>query len=360
MDLHERLSRSRKLYRSSLAPLAPVEFPFAFLTAFGNKETTVKRLRSGSSNASDVASGVLQRNNVHIAVCPEGQVGETLAALRKSPKTTAAKAKFILATDGVVLEAEDLNSGETIACDYAEFADHFGFFLPLAGISIVRQIKTTRSTSRRPDGEQALYRTAEGQPGLGDRRPPARSKPIHGAADFLLLCGGHIFQNHLFTKTIEQMSDSQSGNAHEVIGELFRAMDTKIEDRKSAGLRLWADAFPYVIQAVAVDEERRDLGMHYTSVPNILKVLNPLFLDDLREKLEKAGDNARKLRNLRMRLASIRVFDPASGSGNFLVIAYIKMREISKYWKLCEGRRLQQSLIIPSSKNHFLLKSLSG
>jgi hypothetical protein len=68
--------------------------------------------------------------------------------------------------------------------------------------------------------------------------------------------------------------------------------------------------------------------MHYTSVPNILKVLNPLFLNDLREKLEEAGDNSRKLLNLRNRMARIRVFDPACGSGNFLVIAYKEMRAI--------------------------------
>ncbi len=83
-----------------------------------------------------------------------------------------------------------------------------------------------------------------------------------------------------------------------------------------------------MIQAVANDDERGELGMHYTSVPNILKVLNPLFLDDLREQLKQAGNNARKLLNLRKRIASIRVFDPACGSGNFLMIAYIQMREI--------------------------------
>ena len=88
------------------------------------------------------------------------------------------------------------------------------------------------------------------------------------------------------------------------------------------------DIFGSMIQAVADDEERGALGMHYTSVPNILKVLNPLFLDDLRAKLEEAGDNARKLLNLRKRMARIRVFDPACGSGNFLVIAYKEMRAI--------------------------------
>jgi very-short-patch-repair endonuclease len=88
------------------------------------------------------------------------------------------------------------------------------------------------------------------------------------------------------------------------------------------------DIFGSMIQAIAQEEERGALGMHYTSVPNILKVLNPLFLDDLRAQLESAGDNARKLLNLRQRLSKIRVFDPACGSGNFLVIAYKEMRAI--------------------------------
>lgn len=173
----------------------------------------------------------------------------------------------------------------------------------------------------------------------------------------------------LFTQTIERMSERDSSNTHEVVSELFRAMNTKQDDRAGAGIPRWADGFPYVngelfsgsvdvprfsriarsyllhighldwtkinpdifgsmIQAVAEDEEHGALGMHYTSVPNILKVLNPLFLDELRVRLEEAGDNARMLLNLRKRMAKIRVFDPACGSGNFLVIAYKQMRAI--------------------------------
>ena len=98
-----------------------------------------------------------------------------------------------------------------------------------------------------------------------------------------------------------------------------------------------------MIQAVADEEERGALGMHYTSVPNILKVLNPLFLDDLREQLEEAGDNARKLLNLRKRIARIRVFDPACGSGNFLVIAYKQMREIENEINIKRGEQSRLS-----------------
>src|SRR5690606_17979172 len=127
------------------------EFPFAFLEAFGNKKATIDRLRKGATNKSDLG-GVLQTNNIHIAVCADGDVTSTLAALKNSPATAKAKAKFVLATDGREFQAEDLNSGEVVICSYADFPDHFGFFLPLAGISTVKQIRENafdiRATSR--------------------------------------------------------------------------------------------------------------------------------------------------------------------------------------------------------------------
>ena len=104
-------------------PFNPENFPYAFLEAFGNKETTIKRLRAGASNKSDLG-GVLQTNNIHIATCNAGAVTRTLTALRESPATAKGKAKFILATDGVDFEAEELTSGETVACAYKDFPDH--------------------------------------------------------------------------------------------------------------------------------------------------------------------------------------------------------------------------------------------
>ncbi len=109
----------------ALQPFDAAEFPFAFLAAFGNKDTALKRLRTGNNNASDVPGGVLQRNNIQIAVCEAGTVGETLKALRASPATVKACAKLILATDGQTLEAEELTGGETIACTYPDFPNHF-------------------------------------------------------------------------------------------------------------------------------------------------------------------------------------------------------------------------------------------
>lgn len=364
------------------------EFPFAFLEAFGNKEATIKRLRAGATNKSDIG-GVLQTNNIHIKTCGPGEVTQTLAALKASPATAKGKVKFTLATDGDAFEAEDVETGETVACAYADFPDHFGFFLPLAGISTVKQLRDSSFDIRATSRLNRLYRTLlEENPDwdVAERRPDMN----HFMAR-LIFCffaeDTDIFNGTgLFTATIEQMSAKDSSNTDYVIGEIFRAMNVRIADRESAKLPRWADVFPYVngglfsgrmdvprfskiarsyllhignldwtkinpdifgsmIQAVADDEERGALGMHYTSVPNILKVLNPLFLDDLREKLEEAGDNKVKLLNLRKRMSRIRVFDPACGSGNFLVIAYKQMREIEAEINIRRGETERKSEI---------------
>ncbi|NIZ01926.1 class I SAM-dependent DNA methyltransferase [Thalassospira lucentensis] len=347
------------------------EFPYAFLEAFGNKATTIKRLRAGSSNKSDLG-GVLQTSNIHIKICAAGEVTETLAALRASGATTRAKAKFVLATDGNEFQAEDLASGEVVVCGYPDFPNHFGFFLPLAGISTVKQIRESAFDIRATSRLNRLYvELLKDNPdwGTAERRHDMNHFMARLIFCFFAEDTDILHPNYGFTLMVERMSASDSSNTHEVIGEIFRAMNTKTEDKAKANLPRWVDGFPYVngglfsgstdvprfsriarsyllhignldwkqinpdifgsmIQAVADDDERGALGMHYTSVPNILKVLNPLFLDDLREKLEEADDNTRKLRNLRNRMARIRVFDPACGSGNFLVIAYKEMRAI--------------------------------
>lgn len=130
-------------------PFDLVEFPYAFLEASGNKATTIKRLRAGASNKSDLG-GVLQTNNIHILASQEGQVTQMLASLKASPATGKAKAKFILATDGKDFEAEDLTSGRTIACTFKDFPDHFGFFLPLAVSALFGRSAKTPSTFGQP------------------------------------------------------------------------------------------------------------------------------------------------------------------------------------------------------------------
>ena len=353
-------------------PFDAQEFAFDFLRAFGNKETTIKKLRAGQSNSSDIQNGVLQRNHIHIAVCDQDKVSEVFKSLRESKATEKAKAKFILATDGLNLQAEDLISGETISSAFHAFAEHFGFFLPLAGIATIREIKDNPIDVRATGRLNKLYiELLKENP---DWATEERRQDMNHFMARLIFCffaeDTEIFQpGGIFTQTIEQMSERDSSNTHEVISTLFHAMNVDHSARDTTKLPVWAKKFPYVngglfsgstevpkfskiartyllhagelnwqkinpdifgsmIQAVTNDDERGSLGMHYTSVPNILKVLNPLFLDDLNEQLEASKESPLKLLNLRKRIARIRVFDPACGSGNFLVIAYKELRKI--------------------------------
>jgi len=353
-------------------PFDAQEFAYDFLRAFGNKETTIKKLRAGQSNSSDIQNGVLQRNYIHIAICDQDSVTQTLSTLRESKATEKAKAKFILATDGVDLQAEDLISGETISSAFSNFAEHFGFFLPLAGISTIREIKDNPIDVRATGRLNKLYiELLKENP---DWATEERRQDMNHFMARLIFCffaeDTEIFQpSGIFTQTIEQMSERDSSNTHEVISTLFHVMNVDHSERDKTKLPVWAKSFPYVngglfsgstevpkfskiartyllhagelnwqkinpdifgsmIQAVTNDDERGSLGMHYTSVPNILKVLNPLFLDDLNDQLEASKGSPLKLLNLRKRIARIRVFDPACGSGNFLVIAYKELRKI--------------------------------
>ena len=402
-----------------IQPFEKAEFPFQFLESFGNKETTLKRLRSGSSNRTDVEGAVLQRSNIHILVTEEGKVDEGLKALANSEKTAQQKAKFILATDGKDVMAEDLNSGEPLHCTYEDLPKNFGFFLPLAGITTVAEIKNNAIDIKATGRLDKLYvELLKQNPDWAKKE----NRPVfnHFMAQ-LIFCfyaedtsifrkpGTGLVEDEaksagLFTDTVRTMSDSDGSNTDYIISEIFRAMniDTRVKDlRANSNLKWWADHFPYVngglfdgevkvpkfskiartylirageldwttinpdifgsmIQAIADDDERGSLGMHYTSVPNIRKVLDPLFLDSLRDDLAKAGNNKQQLGKLKKRLSRIRVFDPACGSGNFLVIAYKQMREIEHQANLAAGWGAMESVILPTNFRGIEIKSFAA
>ncbi|BAM02439.1 class I SAM-dependent DNA methyltransferase [Phycisphaera mikurensis] len=360
-------------------------FPFEFLEAFGNPRTTIDRLRAGgksSTNRSDVPGGVLQTKNIHLATAAPWETAEKLQELLDSPETAKRNCKFVLATDGETVEAESLTpdgAGETLACPLAELPERFGFFLELAGIRTVPAIRENAFDVKATGRLNKLYvELLRENPDWGEE---ARREDMNHFMARLIFCffaeDTRIFGDDQFTGAVRTLSERDGSNVHEVLANCFLAMDSPLdaEARRAAGVRPYAMGFPYVngglfagggdpdsvprfgqtarsyllhiggldwtkinpdifgsmIQAVAGEEDRARLGMHYTSVPNILKVLNPLFLDSLREKLKDATEpkvRPQALRWLRKRLSRIRVFDPACGSGNFLVIAYKQLREI--------------------------------
>ena len=350
-------------------PFDASEFPFDFLECFNSAPATIKMLRHGISNESDI-DGVLQKDRIHLKTCAAGHTLQTLAELKASRATAKHKARFILATDGWRVEAQDLISGNRISCSYPQLEDHFTQFLPLAGIDIVRDtgnsVVDIKASSRLKQLHAQLLRDNPDWVKRSDDMNHFMARLI-----FLFFANdtGIFNDDNLFINTVDTLSEIDGSNTHQVIQEMFQALDIDRPERAGAGLHPWADKFPYVngglfshntevpgftrrsrnllmeigeldwakinpdifgsvIQTVTNKDERSTVGMHYTSVPNILKVLNPLFLNNLRNSLNTAGSNRHKLDALRDRMSRIRVFDPACGSGNFLVIAYKKMRGI--------------------------------
>ena len=131
--------------------------------------------------------------------------------------------------------------------------------------------------------------------------------------------------------------DEQLAELPYVNGKLFSeqlplaAFDAKMRELllQASGLR-WNEISPAIFgsmfQSVMDAKARRNLGAHYTSEKNILKLIGPLFLDDLKAELEKIGNNEGKLKSFHVKLSNLRFLDPACGCGNFLVIAYRELR----------------------------------
>lgn len=350
------------------ATFDPATFGFAFAEATDNAEATVAKLKAGTTNKSDVPGGVLLNGKFHFAPALPGKATEMLDTLRASKRTAKAKPAILITTDGEMIAAEHPKSGETLHCAFLELGTQFAFFLPAAGK------ERYRAAEENPVDIKATGKLAKLYDALLKTNPEwARPERRHAMNLFmtrLIFClfseDVGVFKKDQFSQSVFSYSGNKGEHAREVLIDIFAAMNLP-KDQRSAlpawthGLEyvnggLFADdidaptfnpvAFSYLreaadlqwehinpdifgsmIQSIADPKARAELGMHYTSVPNIMKVLGPLFLDDLDEALAKAWDKPSALKVLRERLSKIRVFDPACGSGNFLVVAYREMRE---------------------------------
>lgn len=370
-DIEEAVSRI------AAAPLDPTSFPFDFIAAYDAPPATVTRIRNGSQNASDVPGGVLWRQKLHLLVCERGQVEAALDRLQTSRATTSQRVQFIVATDGTEFAARDLRADDAIFCGFAELGDRFGFFLPLAGYS------RYKAAEENPIDIKAANRLSRLYDALIAENPNWAGDDMRHAMNLfmtrIIFClfaedTGILPGENLFARTISEQGGHSGEEMVRVLTALFSAMSTREAERgelpnwatrfpwvngglfagdiaiprfsrtafrtlcEAAGLR-WneinADIFGSMIQVIVDPAHRHETGMHYTSVPNILKVLDPLFLDDLRSEAARPAlaDSSRekaRLKALLTRLSKVRVFDPACGSGNFLVIAYQELRKIER------------------------------
>lgn len=191
-------------------PFDAREFPFAFLQAFGRKDVELKRLRK--NNASDVSGGVLRRDSIHMTVVAPGETSAALEALRNSPKSVANRVKFLLATDGEEVQAEETATGDFRSFPLVELDRHFGFFLPLAGISAVRQIKGNPIDVRAVGRLNKLYLELlrENPEWSGEaKRPELNRLMARLVFCFFAEDTGIFFGESLFTSTVRQFSEDR-------------------------------------------------------------------------------------------------------------------------------------------------------
>lgn len=342
------------------------EFVFDLLVAYGISKTSVTRLKKGDYNLSKVEGEILYKKKIFFKVEASNKLLSSIEEIAKEERILKHQPRFAILTDHKQVVAKDLKLGKNLDIQLKELPNYFDFFLPLAGSEVYN------ASNNNEADRNASYKMASLYDLLIDENPSIYNskESIHNLNIFLsrlLFCffaeDTEIFeQDSIFTNTLAQHTAENGKDTHTFLDDLFDRLDSENEKgypdflakfpyvngglfnqrinsplfttkaRKTLielGELQWKDINPDIfgsmIQAVVIPEYRSDLGMHYTSVENILKLIKPLFLDELYEAYENAT-TVNHLRTLIKRISKIKFFDPACGSGNFLIITYKEIR----------------------------------
>ena len=348
------------------------DFIFELLAVFATPKSTITRLKSGSLNvAKDPTSEVARKKLVyfHEATADEDLLAVS-AELRDAPHVKRFDPRFVIVTDYKELLAIDTKTRENLIIPIRDIANHFSFFLPWAGMEKAQYTAEAHADVKAAERMGKLFdELLSVNPDLFSSATGRHSLNVFFTR--LLFCffaeDTGIFKENQFTNAVGSHTHKDGSDTQEFLEALFAALDTpKRADKPSyladfpyvngrlfsadadmvvpefntkareslinLGTLMWQeinpDIFGSMFQAIVTPGKRSDLGQHYTSVPNILKTIEPLFLDELKEEFDNRFDNPTKLKHLLTRISKIKIFDPACGSGNFLVIAYKELRRL--------------------------------
>ncbi|MGB0334412.1 MAG: class I SAM-dependent DNA methyltransferase [Opitutales bacterium] len=345
------------------------EFVYEFLRAYGTPNASVARLKSGQMNLAKSDGELLLKKKLYFKAT-EGDLFAALDALKSTKGTRSNDPRLLMVTDFDQILAWDRKLEDSLDCKLAELDSHIDFFYPLAGMEkqkfsneSVADIKAAEKMAKLFDAIKA--HNAE----FIERNPHAMNVFLARLLFCFFAEDTGIFADNSVTNAIANETAADASDLHDFFVKLFDLLDRKpreglhqpwsdfpyvngglFKDHYSipefsmkarrmmleAGSLSWAeinpDIFGSMFQAVIDPEERHNLGQHYTSVTNIMKVIEPLFLNDFREALEKASGLQRgkeaALHRLLDRISRVKIFDPACGSGNFLIIAYKELRRL--------------------------------
>ncbi|EPN9192593.1 N-6 DNA methylase [Enterobacter roggenkampii] len=346
------------------------EFIYGFLTAFEFPKSTLSQIRQGGArNVAKEPGHVALKNKLYYQPVADNDDLESAFDQRIADAAVAKnKIRFVLMTNFVRFLAWDTLTQERLDIEFEELPRNYGFFLPLVGL------EKAILNSENPADVKAAEKMGKLFDLIKERNDLSKAEDIHALNVFLtrlLFCffaeDTGIFEKGQFTSAVKSYTVEDGSDLDQFLTDLFAVMNSKPNSKLRLSLPIHLAAFPYVngglfasdepvpelglkgrrillecsamdwseinpdifgsmFQAVIDVEQRSRLGQHYTSYSNIMKVIQPLFLEPLRSELEKQRTNTNGLKRLLLRLGKMKVFDPACGSGNFLIVAYKELR----------------------------------
>lgn len=338
------------------------EIIYDFLLAYGTPKASIARLRSGDMNLAKSEGELLLKKKLYFKTA-KGDLFATLDDLKATKGTKSHDPRLLMVTDFEKVVAFDRKTNDSLDCEWAELHRHYDFFFPLAGM------EKQKLSNENPADIKVAEKMAKLFDAIKAHNPEFIERNPHAMNVFLarlLFCffaeDTGIFEENAVSNSIASHTAADASDLHDFFVKLFDLLDRRSRDglpehlngfpyvngglfkdhypipefsmkalrmMVEAGELTWADINPDIFgsmfQAVIDPEERHKLSQHYTSVTNILKVIEPLFLNDFREAFDKAcalqRGKSQALHRLLDRIAKVKIFDPACGSGNFLIIA---------------------------------------
>lgn len=366
-----------------------LEIAYWLLHSFGKSERDIERYKEGKG-VLKTFDGLLIKGLFCYRSASTMQLTNVLERLKQDQQVLKAAPKIIAVSDGKSILAYDLREKDTYENQLERLPSDFAFFYPLMDVERVHYVEES------PADIKAAEKLAKLHDELRSYNEFRSNDDLHDLNIFisrLLFCffaeDTGIFEENLFTSSIQRYTKEDGSDLSDYLDESFNVMDislrrsdipsivkqfpyvngglfskrVQIPKMGAKARRIiiecgeldWKDINPDIfgsmIQAVVNPEERANQGMHYTSVPNIMKVINPLFLDELRgeyNKLNEFYEQKLQMKNigalsvkqfyedvkpvikkgdaLLKRMSKMKFFDPACGSGNFLIITYKCLR----------------------------------
>ncbi|TWT16512.1 DNA methyltransferase [Streptococcus sp. sy010] len=360
----------------------PVSFIYDFLSFYAIPKATLTRLRKDN--------GHLIKNKLFYRIIAKGQsVVAEVAKIEKEIVSQKSKPRYIIVTNFEDWASKDIKTGDTLNIAFADLASYADFFLAWNGIEKVDYAKENPADIKAAERFTRLYDELRQINHFDNQSDEEKEFNLFLIRLLFLLFAEdtEIMKKGIFTNSIKTRSSEDGSDLRELFNQIFASLDVANRLNQES----WLQDFPYVngklfteaqtnltfnrktrkliieagellnwndinpdilgamIQTVASSEHRSRSGMHYTSVSNIMKVIKPLFLDDLTQTyqllVDKINDNedkditdrtrrenrslyAKALQNLLERISQIKFFDPACGSGNFLIITYKELRRL--------------------------------